>query len=41
MGGAATISVPLEVDVKVGENWSAMTPLLTVQATAPAGNSAE
>jgi DNA polymerase-1 len=34
MGGAASISVPLDVDVKVGHNWSAMTPL--VAAGSPA-----
>jgi DNA polymerase-1 len=28
MGGAADLRVPLDVDVKVGHNWSAMTPLL-------------
>jgi DNA polymerase-1 len=28
MGGAAELRVPLDVDVKVGQNWSAMTPLL-------------
>jgi DNA polymerase I len=36
MGGAAEISVPLDVDVKVGQNWSEMTPL-AVAASAPAG----
>jgi DNA polymerase-1 len=34
MGGAAELSVPLDVDVKVGHNWSAMTPL--VVAASPA-----
>jgi DNA polymerase-1 len=34
MGGAATLSVPLDVDVKVGQNWSSMTPL--VVAASPA-----
>jgi DNA polymerase I len=34
MGGAASLSVPLDVEVKVGHNWSAMTPL--VAAVAPA-----
>jgi len=28
MGRAAELSVPLDVDVKVGQNWSAMTPLV-------------
>jgi DNA polymerase-1 len=27
MGGAADLMVPLDVDVKVGENWRDMTPL--------------
>jgi DNA polymerase I len=30
MGGAATLSVPLDVDVKVGQNWSSMTRLAAV-----------
>ncbi len=34
MGGAAELVVPLVVDVKVGENWQAMTP---VRETASAG----
>ena len=34
MGGAAELVVPLVVDVKVGQNWQAMTPL---RETASAG----
>jgi DNA polymerase-1 len=34
MGGAAELSVPLDVDVKVGQNWSSMTTLAVV--TSPA-----
>jgi len=36
MGGAAELVVPLVVDVKVGVNWQAMTPL---RETASAGAS--
>jgi DNA polymerase-1 len=36
MGGAVELVVPLVVDVKVGENWQAMAPLLE---TASAGAS--
>jgi DNA polymerase-1 len=34
MGGAAELSVPLDVDVKVGQNWSAMTPRLVAASPA-------
>jgi DNA polymerase-1 len=34
MGGAAELLVPLDVDVKVGQNWSAMTPLLVAASPA-------
>jgi hypothetical protein len=36
MGGAASLLVPLVVDVKVGDNWQEMTPL---RETASAGAS--
>ncbi|MGH7687942.1 MAG: DNA polymerase I [Candidatus Dormibacteria bacterium] len=32
MAGAAEIAVPLEVDVKIGENWGDMTPVLVAAA---------
>ena len=32
MGGAAALTVPLDVDVKVGGNWGEMTPVLAGQA---------
>jgi DNA polymerase-1 len=32
MGGAEQLSVPLDVDVKVGSNWGEMTPVLAGQA---------
>jgi DNA polymerase I len=34
MGAAAELRVPLDVDVKVGHNWSAMTPLLVAASPA-------
>jgi DNA polymerase-1 len=34
MGGAAELRVPLDVDVKVGHNWSAMTPLVVAASSA-------
>jgi DNA polymerase-1 len=33
MGGAAELRVPLDVDVKVGRNWSAMTPVPVAAAS--------
>ena len=38
MGGAATLSVPLDVDVKAGQNWRDMSPLAVLTA-APAESS--
>ncbi len=35
MGGAVELVVPLVVDVKVGENWQAMTPLRETAGAAP------
>jgi DNA polymerase I len=35
MGAAAALKVPLDVDVKVGHNWSEMTPLAVAEKSLP------
>ena len=32
MAGAEQLRVPLDVDVKVGDNWGEMTPMITGRA---------